>query len=119
MLSLQPLLIALAGLSAAAVVPQDVRRHDVVAPTMASLPVQTQSARGPPQPAAVTPTVSLPVACDYTYCDGSSSWCFYWGGVTSYDMSRGPVPGETRIKLGPCGATVTSTAAATRQPRHT
>ncbi|ODA82868.1 hypothetical protein RJ55_01377 [Drechmeria coniospora] len=55
-----------------------------------------------PLPAAVTPTVTLPIACDYSYCDGSTSWCFYWAGVTSYDPFRGPVPGETRVELGPC-----------------
>ncbi|KAL3964342.1 hypothetical protein ACCO45_001346 [Purpureocillium lilacinum] len=83
-------------------------------------PTQTQSAQGqgqgqgPVQPAAVTPSVSLPVACDYTYCDGSSSWCFYWGGVTSYDPNHGPVPGETRTNLGPCGAAATTAPAATR-----
>ncbi|EQL02100.1 hypothetical protein OCS_02194 [Ophiocordyceps sinensis CO18] len=57
----------------------------------------------------------MPATCDYSYCDGTSSWCFYWGGVTSYDVNRGPVPGEMRAPLGPCGGprptpTTTTTA---------
>lgn len=28
--------------------------------------------------------------------------CWYWGGFTGYDVSLGPLPGETITKLGPC-----------------
>ncbi|RCI10314.1 hypothetical protein L249_8441 [Ophiocordyceps polyrhachis-furcata BCC 54312] len=62
----------------------------------------------PPAATTTRPPVSLPLTCDYSYCDGSSSWCFYWAGITSYDVSRGPVPGETRVGLGPCGVTATT-----------
>ena len=68
----------------------------------------TQTERVPPhaaRAAAVTPSVSMPIACDYAYCDGTSSWCFYWAGVTGYDPQRGPIPGETRTNIGPCSVT--------------
>ncbi|RDA86754.1 hypothetical protein CP532_4208 [Ophiocordyceps camponoti-leonardi (nom. inval.)] len=80
---------------------------------------QTASPTVESSPSTTTrpPPVSLPLTCDYSYCDGSSSWCFYWAGITSYDVSRGPVPGETRVGLGPCGAAVTT--AATSRPART
>ncbi|RDA92215.1 hypothetical protein CP533_5711 [Ophiocordyceps camponoti-saundersi (nom. inval.)] len=77
----------------------------------ATATVQTTAAADPPATTG-PPPVSLHPACDYSYCDGSSSWCFYWAGITSYDVSRGPVPGETRVPIGPCGA-----AASTLTPR--
>ena len=56
---------------------------------------------------APVPTQSS-VACDYEYCDGISSWCFYWAGVTGYDPLQGPLPGETRSPLGLCNTAVPS-----------
>ncbi|OTA66561.1 hypothetical protein K449DRAFT_234061 [Hypoxylon sp. EC38] len=41
--------------------------------------------------------------CDYSYCNSlGSNVCFYWAGYTSWDVSRGPIPGETPTILGPC-----------------
>ncbi|PFH54898.1 hypothetical protein XA68_12498 [Ophiocordyceps unilateralis] len=78
--------------------------------TLTTMTSPTESASSTTAP----PVISLPSACDYSYCDGSSSWCFYWAGITSYDISRGPVPGETRVPLGPCGVTTTASQPTTR-----
>jgi hypothetical protein len=53
-------------------------------------------------PPTTTPAPTFTINCDNRYCDGTTSWCFYWGGVTSYDLTLGPVPGETRTALGLC-----------------
>ena len=95
-------LVLLATASLAAVVPplghDDAKRSEV--------PTQTAKMAPHGAPAAVvTPSVSMPIACDYAYCDGTSSWCFYWAGVTAYDPQRGPIPGETRTNIGPCSVT--------------
>ncbi|KAG6142411.1 hypothetical protein E4U38_005468 [Claviceps purpurea] len=43
-------------------------------------------------------------SCDYAFCDErGTSWCFYWHGVTAYDVSRGASPAETKVPLGLCG----------------
>lgn len=42
------------------------------------------------------------VHCHYSYCESSTLWCFYWAGVTGYDASLGPLPGETRTSLDTC-----------------
>ncbi|OTA93080.1 hypothetical protein M434DRAFT_395954 [Hypoxylon sp. CO27-5] len=61
---------------------------------------------------STTTTSSLPSAldsatttlhCDYSYCNSlGSNVCFYWAGYTSWDVSRGPIPGEKPTILGPC-----------------
>lgn len=59
----------------------------------------------PPPPAdepEPEPEPEPSIDCHYRYCESSTSWCFYWGGVTGYDVSRGPIPGETRTSLGTC-----------------
>ncbi|PHH73924.1 hypothetical protein CDD80_3458 [Ophiocordyceps camponoti-rufipedis] len=90
----------------------------LLAPLATALPGPAATSTPPSQAAPTTTTtttagpVSLPAVCDYSYCDGRSSWCFYWAGITSYDISRGPVPGETRVPLGPCGDAVTTTTTA-------
>lgn len=60
--------------------------------TTMSAPVIT-----PPPP---EPTTSL--NCHYEFCDGSTSWCWYWAGVSSYDPTLGPLPGERRTSVGSC-----------------
>ncbi|OTB06819.1 hypothetical protein M426DRAFT_20570 [Hypoxylon sp. CI-4A] len=42
------------------------------------------------------------VHCDYSYCNSGTNVCFYWAGYTSWDVSRGPIPGEVPTMLGPC-----------------
>ncbi|KAI0426424.1 hypothetical protein F5Y09DRAFT_351321 [Xylaria sp. FL1042] len=41
--------------------------------------------------------------CDDIYCntDGNKI-CIYWAGVTSWDVSRGPMPGERPTVIGTC-----------------
>ncbi|KAI1467102.1 uncharacterized protein F4812DRAFT_465212 [Daldinia caldariorum] len=40
--------------------------------------------------------------CDYSFCNSGSKVCFYWAGITSWDVSRGPVPGEVPTIIGTC-----------------
>lgn len=78
----------------------------LLAAAAAALPAITP----PPAPVKTVPVKSgSSVSCNYRYCDGSTSWCFYWAGVTSYDVSLGPVPGETRTEIGSCGKGITTT----------
>ncbi|RYP79218.1 hypothetical protein DL771_000196 [Monosporascus sp. 5C6A] len=45
---------------------------------------------------------STTVHCDNVLCTDDRVWCWYWGGITGYDVGRGPLPGETITVLGPC-----------------
>ncbi|KAI2465521.1 hypothetical protein F4781DRAFT_20922 [Annulohypoxylon bovei var. microspora] len=47
-------------------------------------------------------TSSFTGKCEYSYCYEGTNVCFYWAGVTSWDVSRGPLPGEIPTMLGPC-----------------
>ncbi|KAI0887513.1 uncharacterized protein GGS22DRAFT_157340 [Annulohypoxylon maeteangense] len=47
-------------------------------------------------------TASFTGKCDYTSCYEGTIVCFYFAGFTSYDVSRGPLPGEIATMLGPC-----------------
>ncbi|GAP89225.1 hypothetical protein SAMD00023353_1200550 [Rosellinia necatrix] len=41
--------------------------------------------------------------CDDIFCNTEGNKvCIYWAGYTSYDVSRGPLPGEQPTVLGPC-----------------
>ncbi|KAI1425987.1 hypothetical protein F5Y12DRAFT_794933 [Xylaria sp. FL1777] len=41
--------------------------------------------------------------CDDIFCNTEGNRvCIYWAGVTSWDVSRGPMPGERPTVLGPC-----------------
>ncbi|CAK7204922.1 hypothetical protein SEUCBS139899_007684 [Sporothrix eucalyptigena] len=52
-------------------------------------------------PPPATPTISR--SCDLRYCDAGTSYCEYWGGYSSFDVSAGrPIPGETRTSIGIC-----------------
>jgi hypothetical protein len=57
----------------------------------------------PPPPPMTTESVE----CHYKYCDNGTEWCVYWGGVTGWDPSKGPVPGMTRTSLSGCPIVVT------------
>jgi hypothetical protein len=71
-------------------------------PTLTAAQAREQPAARPtPAPVPAMP-VFTSVDCHYKYCDGMTSWCFYWAGVTTYDLSLGPLPGETRTPLGHC-----------------
>ena len=93
-------LLLLAASAAALVVPKDgnanVQRAVTTAPTTTAAP-------------------SLTVHCDDQWCDGSTSWCLYWAGITSYNPTIGPFPGEVATQIGTCGpdvpvATTTATS---------
>ncbi|KAI1180398.1 hypothetical protein F4777DRAFT_598333 [Nemania sp. FL0916] len=41
--------------------------------------------------------------CDDVFCNTDGSMiCMYWGGFTSWDVSRGPMPGERPTVIGTC-----------------
>ncbi|KAI1116952.1 hypothetical protein F5Y14DRAFT_404279 [Nemania sp. NC0429] len=42
-------------------------------------------------------------SCDEIFCntDGNKI-CIYWAGLTSWDVSRGPMPGERPTIIGAC-----------------
>ncbi|KPM40643.1 hypothetical protein AK830_g5903 [Neonectria ditissima] len=68
------------------------------------------SLTSPPRTVATTTlsTITRPtqsIDCDYKYCESNTSWCFYFVPFTTFDISEGPLPGETRTSLGPCGST--------------
>ena len=72
----------------------------------------------PPQAPLTTPAPGDPstaVSCHYRYCDGATSWCFYWAGITAYDLTYGPIPGERRTEIGSCDKTAAATTATTAQ----
>ena len=77
--------------------------------TAAAPPLITTAPDFNPEPVFPVPTsTSLTFDCSYEYCDGQTSWCFYWGGITGYDVSLGPLPGEVRTSIGLCGSAVSS-----------
>ncbi|KAK7908595.1 hypothetical protein PG985_015898 [Apiospora marii] len=45
---------------------------------------------------------STSIRCDDEFCSDGSSWCVYWAGITSWDASKGPVPGEKATIIGTC-----------------
>ncbi|EQB46943.1 hypothetical protein CGLO_13970 [Colletotrichum gloeosporioides Cg-14] len=64
----------------------------------------------------VQPPATPSIKCDHQWCQDGASMCAYWAGVTGFDPSRGPIPGETVTNLGPC-AIPTATAAQDILPR--
>ncbi|KAI1877887.1 uncharacterized protein JN550_000069 [Neoarthrinium moseri] len=81
----------------------------------ASVPATAEAAPPPPPtPATTAPVTPAPNPttlatsftkhCDLSYCSNGSIWCHYWAGVTGWDISRGPLPGETVTHLGSCTA---------------
>ncbi|KAI1417726.1 hypothetical protein F5Y13DRAFT_185058 [Hypoxylon sp. FL1857] len=74
--------------------------EDTTAPpeTVTSPPTTTS-----PPSAPDSTTSTFTGHCDYSYCNTlGSNVCFYWAGYTSWDVSRGPIPGEIPTVLGPC-----------------
>lgn len=95
--SLKSLLIFITASAAMAVAPS----HETgLAAVQQATATTTRIPHMTPRPTA-KPTTSI--KCDYAYCAEGTSWCFYFAGFTTYDTSRGPLPGETRTSLGPCG----------------
>lgn len=76
--------------------------------TAAAMAVPTTAAPYPTAPPPSPTSSSSSISCDIRYCDGSTSWCHYWAGITTYDPTLGPLPGETRTALGKCGRTTSS-----------
>ncbi|KAI0476709.1 hypothetical protein F4859DRAFT_59165 [Xylaria cf. heliscus] len=50
-----------------------------------------------------TPSTTDVITCDDIFCntDGNKI-CIYWGGMTSWDISLGPIPGERPTIIGTC-----------------
>ncbi|KIH92176.1 hypothetical protein SPBR_03201 [Sporothrix brasiliensis 5110] len=93
--------------------------HVVVVSTTTSTEFQTATTTGTITPTAKRPTPlstkspttaapfsssrSSSLSCDLRYCDAGTSYCEYWGGYSSFDVSQGrPIPGETRSSIGVC-----------------
>ncbi|KAH8175913.1 hypothetical protein LIA77_04331 [Sarocladium implicatum] len=73
--------------------------------SMAAAMIVPTGTTPPPGPASPEPTFyTACLDCDIEYCDGSTSWCHYWAGMTTYDPTLGPLPGETRVPVGLCGS---------------
>ncbi|KAL7626388.1 hypothetical protein AAE478_003160 [Parahypoxylon ruwenzoriense] len=67
--------------------------------TLAMVPVTT----APPSSSSTShSSSSFTGHCDYRFCTSGKDVCFYWAGYTSWDVSRGPIPGETITILGTC-----------------
>jgi len=43
--------------------------------------------------------------CVQAFCQGTSSLCVYWAGITGWDASKGVVPGMTVVPYAPCATT--------------
>ncbi|KAI1096561.1 hypothetical protein F5B19DRAFT_488517 [Rostrohypoxylon terebratum] len=87
------------------------RQTNVVLPKMTSstISVTAQAIMTlPPQPLESS-TSSFTGKCEYSFCDQGTDVCFYWAGVTSWDVSRGPLPGVIPTMLGPCETGVATT----------
>jgi hypothetical protein len=99
MLFLLPLLTlplaALAQIAYASTVTEIVTITDIVTKTAMLDPTTTN-------PPPTTLSTSFTNKCDNAFCSEGSRWCFYWGGVSSYDVTLGPIPGETHTILGAC-----------------
>jgi hypothetical protein len=79
----------------------------------AAIPLVTITITAPPKPPTSTShTTTSSRHCDYAYCDTEgTSWCFFFVPFTTLDPTKGPLPGETRISIGLCGPSATSSTA--------
>ncbi|KAI1085826.1 hypothetical protein F5B20DRAFT_575328 [Whalleya microplaca] len=75
-----------------------------VAAAMSAVPSPTPapSSDGASSDSGSKSSSSFTSSCDYRFCTESRDVCFYWGGYTSWDVSRGPIPGEVVTILGSC-----------------
>ncbi|KAI1376778.1 hypothetical protein F4677DRAFT_73688 [Hypoxylon crocopeplum] len=70
--------------------------------TTTTTTVSSPTPEPPPTTTTTDSTSSFTPRCDYRYCDNGRDVCFYWAGYTSWDVSRGPIPGEVPTILGTC-----------------
>lgn len=42
------------------------------------------------------------IECNHEWCQDSTSLCAYWAGITAWDPTEGPIPGETVTSIGKC-----------------
>ncbi|KAK1457557.1 hypothetical protein CCUS01_09671 [Colletotrichum cuscutae] len=42
------------------------------------------------------------IDCNHEWCQDSTSLCAYWAGITGWDPTEGPIPGETVTSIGKC-----------------
>ncbi|KAL2874119.1 hypothetical protein SGCOL_010707 [Colletotrichum sp. CLE4] len=68
----------------------------VVSPIKANVRVDSISAIS-----AIPATI---INCDHEWCQNGTSLCAYWAGITGWDPTKGPVPGETVTSVGRCSA---------------
>ncbi|KAK1637293.1 hypothetical protein BDP81DRAFT_393966 [Colletotrichum phormii] len=66
----------------------------VVSPIKANVRVDSISA------ISAIPTTTI--NCDHKWCQDGTSLCAYWAGITGWDPTEGPVPGETVTSVGEC-----------------
>ncbi|KAG5993435.1 hypothetical protein E4U43_003494 [Claviceps pusilla] len=99
--SLAILTLTLLSTASSAIIPPETRTETRT--ETASLPrPTTPAAPAQPRPCSAG-TPGCRAACDYAFCDeNGTSWCFYWYGVTGWDVSGGVHPAETRVPLGEC-----------------
>lgn len=70
-------------------------------PAIAAPALVGDPASAPTDPLAADPEPNS-IDCHKRYCESSTLWCFYWAGMTGYDVSLGPLPGETRTSVDTC-----------------
>lgn len=74
------------------------------------LATTTTTPDAPPtgDPVPHPPVSSFTTSCDDAFCSEGQRYCYYWGGMTSYELGKGPVPGETHTILGACTKVTTT-----------
>ncbi|KAM0589106.1 hypothetical protein ACHAPN_008402 [Verticillium nonalfalfae] len=73
-----------------------------------TVPATILTVTGPVSHAAIDTSIS----CIKDWCQDGVSMCLYWGGVTSWDVSHGVIPGMTQTVFSePC--TVSAAASTT------
>ncbi|OAA33061.1 hypothetical protein AAL_00526 [Moelleriella libera RCEF 2490] len=79
------------------------RHHPALAPLETNALAAVTTVMPAKAGSTAPPSLSTTQSCDYAYCDEyGSKWCYVWGGITGFDISKGPIPGETRIGIGLC-----------------
>lgn len=51
---------------------------------------------------AISATPTTTIVCNHKWCQDSTSLCAYWAGITGWDPTEGPIPGETVTSIGKC-----------------
>ncbi|EFX00563.1 hypothetical protein CMQ_7565 [Grosmannia clavigera kw1407] len=106
--------LPLLGLAAAGVAPRLAHWSSYATANTTSNVTTTASVASSIPSTNTTTTGPRHTSCDIRYCQNGTSYCRYWGGYTSFDISlRRPVPGETYMTLGLCGSTTANLSSVT------